>query len=53
MNLELHKRLIELQPTAELVRKQKKAMTKHHWTQEDLDCADREGRELHAALLFE
>jgi len=50
MNTDLHQRLVDMQPTAELRRKQRRSVTKHHWTQEDLDLADREGRELHDAL---
>lgn len=49
---DLHQRLVALQPTSELIRKQRKARTKHYWTQEDLDCADREGKELYEALHF-
>ena len=49
---DLHKRLIDRQPIEELLRKQMKAQTKHHWTQEDLDLADREAKELHGALNF-
>jgi hypothetical protein len=52
MTSDLHERLVGLQSTDELARKQKKAMTKHYWTQEDLDWTERYGRELQASIIF-
>ena len=48
--MNLHERLIALQPTAELARKQRKAWTKHYWTQEDIDHAKRWADEMHEKL---
>lgn len=47
-NEELHRRLVARQTDEELNRKQKKAWTKHYWTQEDIDAADRYADRLHS-----
>lgn len=50
MTDELHKRLVDRQSLDELKRKQRKAQTKHYWTQEDIDLANREAKRLHERL---
>ena len=48
-----HRLLIKSQSTEELERKALKARTKHYWTQEDIDIADRKASELYEGLCFE
>lgn len=48
MRDDLHARLIARQTTDELTRKQKKALRRAYWTQEDFDLAERTAAEMGA-----
>lgn len=50
---DVHGRLIAKQPTDELRRKQRKAVQRGIWTQEDIDLAEREGKEMSEALKWD